>query len=387
VSTHDGSVAIQKPTAYLAALPDINGNGYADVAVLLPEAATGKNSVYIKDGKTKRLLRTLTFLRHHIPLALAVLPDFDGNGLQEDPALAVLGHHPASGEVQVQIRSAVSGALLQTVLFPKLTPVALAGLPDVNANGAADVAVLLHNPTLDKSFVHVKDGKTGEELSTAVFLRDYTPLALAVLRDFDGKGEQEDPALAVLGYHPASGEVQVQIRSAVSGTLLQTVLFPKLTPVALAGLPDVNGNNTADVAVLLYDPILGKNSVYIKDGRTGEGLGMLAFLRNYTPLALTVIPDFDGNGQPENLALAVLGQHDSTAEVQVQIRQAVSGMVLQLLPLPHDQVPLGLAGVEGLNDKAGTELAVLSVAPDTGLFHVSVHDTANGLMVMELPFP
>jgi hypothetical protein len=48
---------------------------------------------------------------------------------------------------------------------------------------------------------------------------------------------------------------------------------------------------------------------------------------------------------------------------------------------------VGLAGVEGLNDKAGTGLAVLSVAPDTGLFHVSVYDTANGFMVMELPFP
>jgi hypothetical protein len=156
VSTHDGSVAIQKPTAYLAALPDINGNGYADVAVLLPEAATGKNSVYIKDSKTKRLLRTLTFLRQHIPLALAVLPDFDGNGLQEDPALAVLGHHPASGEVQVQIRSAVSGILLQTVLFPKLTAVALAALPDVNGNNTADVAVLLHDPTLGKNSASIK---------------------------------------------------------------------------------------------------------------------------------------------------------------------------------------------------------------------------------------
>jgi hypothetical protein len=384
VSTHDGSVRIQKSGAHLAALPDVNGNGFADLAVLLPETPSGKNVVYVKDGNTRKPLSTSTFLRHYTPLALAVLPDFDGNGLPDDPALAVLGRN-ATGEGRVQLRSAVSGALIQTLSLPELSPIAVAGLPDLNGNSAAELAVLLHDPQSKTNAVHVHDGKTGETLRTLAFLRDYTPLALAVFPDFNGNSRPDDPVLAVLGRN-ATGEGRVQVRSAVSGALVQTISLSQPTPLALVGLPDINGNAAADLAVLLHDANLEQNSVSVLDGKTGEELMTLAFLANYRPLAMAALPDFDGNGRPDDPVLAVLGRKD-TGDVRVQLRDVGTGVLRQSASLPRDQIPLGLAALEDLNNNAAPEVAILSAEPVAGAMRMHVHDAADGKLVIDLPVP
>jgi hypothetical protein len=386
-TTRDGTVVIQPPVAHLVALPDVNRNRFAEVAVLLPDAATGQNSVYVNDGKTGRQLSLLTFLPSYTPLTLAALPDFDGNGVANDPVLAVLGQHDRTGAVKVQLRDVVRGTLLRTIALPTLSPIALTGLPDINGNAAADLAVLMHNPTAATNEVYVHDGGTGEALNTLPFLRAYTPLALAVLPDFNGNGVPTDPVLAVLGQQDGTGKVKVQWRNAVRGTLLRTVALPTLSPIALAGLPDINGNAAADLAVLMHNPTTATNEVYVHDGRTGEALNTLPFLRAYTPLALAVLPDVDGNGVPTDTVLAVLGQHDRTGEVKVQLRNAATDAPLPLVTLPRNQLPLGLAGIKHPQTTVGPELAVLGVELAAGAFHVHVHDATEGTQVRDLPVP
>jgi hypothetical protein len=95
----------------------------------------------------------------------------------------------------------------------------------------------------------------------------------------------------------------------------------------------------------------------------------------------------NGNGVPNDPALAVLGRHTDTGKVRMQIQQVVTGTSLPLMTFSPSQLPVGLTGIEDLNDKAGPELAVLSVAPDTGSWYVYVHDARDGTQVIDLPMP
>jgi FG-GAP-like repeat/Proprotein convertase P-domain len=107
----------------VAALPDLNGTGAPELAVLGRRARNGKVQVFIKDALTGDLVSTQDFSSSYLPVGLTILPDLDGNGV---PELAVLGQHLHDGKIRVFIKDALTGAASPTLSFGSvLTPVAL----------------------------------------------------------------------------------------------------------------------------------------------------------------------------------------------------------------------------------------------------------------------
>jgi hypothetical protein len=96
----------------LALVNDINGNGFADIAVLL-KTATGTGRVRVQDGLTGAFIRNLFYTVVDSPAGLAVLADYSGNGFEE---LAVLG--TSGGVRHVQVLDTSSGAQVNRVDFP-----------------------------------------------------------------------------------------------------------------------------------------------------------------------------------------------------------------------------------------------------------------------------
>ncbi len=89
---------------------------------------------------------------------------------------------------------------------------------------------------------------TGDWLGSVTFDARFRPLDLAVLPDRDGN---DAPELALLTANPT----QVELRDGVSGGTVTTLVFPEqFEPRQVLALPDLNGNGSAEVGVVLSKP-------------------------------------------------------------------------------------------------------------------------------------
>jgi hypothetical protein len=193
--------------------------------------------------------------------------DANGNGVAE---LAVLGVN-AAGQPRVELRDSASAALVKVLWSPKwTTPLGLVEVPDANGNGTPEVAVLGQG----RSSVLVKtaDMRTGDQLGFVYYNRNFTPHQVAALPDLNANGVAE---LAVLG-RDAGGQLKTELRDAVTGALVRNLRFDQLAPLDLAVLPDLNGNGSPEVAVLGV-LAAGGAQVLIKDSATQAEVSRLDF--------------------------------------------------------------------------------------------------------------
>jgi len=183
--------AVDFPAAFaprsLAVVPDINGNSASELAVLGTDSSDNVR-VNIKDAASGAWIGAIDFPSTFTPVGLAVVPDVNGNGVAE---LAVLGVD-ASGNVRANIKDADTGAWVGAVDFPSsFVPRGFAAV----GNGTSALAVL----GVDASGtvrVNIKDAGAGTWIGAMDFPSDFTPQALAAIPDVNGSGSV---GLAVLG--------------------------------------------------------------------------------------------------------------------------------------------------------------------------------------------
>lgn len=98
------------------AINDMNTNGFPEIAILYTENATGKITVQIKDASTSVDISTILFgtPNRSFPMSIAVLPDMNGNGIQE---IGVLLINNITLKAAQEIRDASTGELIATIPF------------------------------------------------------------------------------------------------------------------------------------------------------------------------------------------------------------------------------------------------------------------------------
>ncbi|MBV5274297.1 MAG: SBBP repeat-containing protein, partial [Lamprocystis purpurea] len=369
----DETTAPAMALPWLAALGDLTGDGTQHLAVLFADATAGTVTAQIKQAVSGTLVQTFVFDQGYAPLDLAVVPDQNANGT---PELALLGRHAANGSVQVEVRDTLTGDRLSAVAFnPAFAPQRLAMLPDRNGNGAAELAVLGIKASNGAIAAEIKDAATGAGLGQIFFAKAFQPVDFAAVADANGNGAAE---LAVLGVD-AAGQPRVELRDSGSAALVKVLWSPKwTTPLNLAELPDANGNGTPEVAVL------GRSgsAVLVKTADTGTGdqLGFVYYNPNFTPRQVAALPDLNANGVAE---LAVLSR-DAAGQLKTELRDAVTGALVR--NLWFDQLaPLDLAVLPDLNGNGSPEIAVLGVTTAGGI-QVLIKDTATQAEVSRLEF-
>ncbi|WP_295613297.1 SBBP repeat-containing protein, partial [uncultured Lamprocystis sp.] len=251
----------------LAVLPDRNGNGAAELAVLGINAGNGAIAAEIKDAATGAGLGKVFFAKTFQPVDFAAVADANGNGAAE---LAVLGVN-AAGQPRVELRDSGNAALVKVLWSPKwTTPLNLAAVPDANGNGTPEVAVL--GQGTKGVVVKTADAATAAQLGFVYYNRNFTPHQVAALPDRNANGVAE---LAVLG-RDAAGQLKTELHDAVTGALVRNLWFDQLAPLDLAVLPDLNGNGSPEIAVLGV-LAAGGAQVLIKDTATQAQISRLDF--------------------------------------------------------------------------------------------------------------
>ncbi|MBV5347243.1 SBBP repeat-containing protein, partial [bacterium] len=349
----------------LVALGDLDGDGTQDLAVWFQDLAAGTLTALVRDAANGTLLQTIDFDPAYAPLDLVAVPDLDGNGA---PELALLGQRATDHRVQVETFDALSGVRLSVIAFdPVFAPQRLAVVPGFDGAGGAALAVLGYNGTTGGIAVELKDARTGVRLGQVLFKKSVRPpVDFAAVADANGNGSKE---LAVLMFDTSTprNQKKVELRDSRDGTLIKNLWSPLwTTPLGLVELPDVNGNGTPEIAVLGQ----ANAAVVVKtaDAGTAAALPIVFFNPTFVPQQLAALPDLDGNGVAE---LAVLGRANGLRKTE--LRDAATGDLVSNLwfgQLP----PIDMAVI-----------AVLGVTPADGI-QVLIKDTVTQAVVSRLDF-
>jgi hypothetical protein len=297
-------------------LPDTDGNGVAELAVLAARQSDGRAVVEIRNLSGAPAMRQLWFAANHTPLGLAVVSDdADHNGVVE---VAVLSRRDRDGRGLVEVKNAYGATNPRAIWAGAgLTPLELAVVPDADGNGVAEVAVLSRRASDGRVVVEVKNAAGTTNPNAVWFMPGNTALGLAVVGDKDGNGIAE---LAVLSRRDSDGRVVVEVKNAAGSTSPATMwLGAGHTGLALSALGDADGNAVPEVAVLARRDRDGRIVVEVRNAAGAANPRSLWSPAGFTALDLAALEDVDGNGIPD---AAVLMSRDSDGRMLVQSRNA-----------------------------------------------------------------
>jgi hypothetical protein len=139
--------------------------------------------------------------------------DLNGNQVAE---AAVLGQSLEKGTTQVDLKDGQTGATITSLTFFGLgwTPVAVAMLNDLNANRSQEIAVLAFHEGTGKVQVEIRDVKTRVLIRRINFIAGVKPKELTV---------RSNNLIAVSGTDPVKGVSQIEVRSALNGSLVKLI--------------------------------------------------------------------------------------------------------------------------------------------------------------------
>jgi hypothetical protein len=259
---------------------DANGDAVADdpiIAVLAQSRKTGEAQVQVRAASDGAKLRSNLkfFSSNYAVVDVAILDDTNGDGVGDDPSVAVLAEKTTSGRQAVILRSLQTGKQLGnwTITQADHELVAIAGVGMIG--GESRISVLTIDTSTDNAYIlaiRVSDGSLLEKqkiVGSWLSVKD-----LAIQLDGNGDGQTDDPAYVVLG-DESKGNSLLRIRDVASGAKIRDIsaLSDNWNARRIGISPDVSGNNIEDALIIATNK--SKNSVRIKirDLESGDNGG------------------------------------------------------------------------------------------------------------------
>jgi hypothetical protein len=350
----------------------------SSIATVVHEPGVPSVVVKVQNATNGAVIARVNFSAQYHPGDIAVVPDRNGNGA---PELVMLGIHETAGNIQAEIRDSRSGSRLNAVQFPKnFMPRRLAVVPGVAANRQPGLAVLGASNVDRVLRVQIKDSVTGEAIRSIDFSRYYLnePLAeLMVVPDINGNGS---PELSVLLIGILTHGSRLMVKDALTGeTINDGIYFSRnFCPRDLAVIRDLDGNGDDEIATLLQGCWNGERRVWvdIRDPATGQLTAPLGNSRLARPVALVPLPDFDRNGIPE-LGLLALGV--GTDKDVLSVRDPLTNAWMHNVTFVHDGYRhRGVVRLPDMNGNGHPEVAQLQDRRSDGARRIVVKDSATG---------
>jgi hypothetical protein len=319
----------------LLAMPDGNGNGADELVVLGTNQTTGAVTAEVRDSRSAELLARVTFDARYAPIRLAVLPDLNGNGTPDLALLQVkdaLPIGPLDPTVRAEVRDGTTGAVIRSTDFPTIGPSAqwidLALLPDSNGNGAPELATF-DNRGFGQYHMEARDALSGDpigERDTYYRVINSPPLFIA-LPDGTGNGVAEMALLSTDRF----GNWRTNIYDAATIANVSPSRVVPFNKVGIAryliSVPDFSGNGYPELAVLKANPADEPDLVQIKDALTGAPLRNFSYpSAGFVNRGLIAIADLNGNASPE---VVVLQHRKSDNAVSARIHDARTGAFIR----------------------------------------------------------
>ncbi len=257
--------------AAIAALDDLDGDGFGDFVVGTPNARYGltqrRGGIRVYSGLTRAVLRIVPGQvdGERFGASVARVPDADGDGV-DDYAVGAPGWTSAGGTAagRVYLYSGITGQQLYLrngSLDGGLFGASVAGTSDVDGDGRGDLLV-----GAPREFTSVFDlfagkvrcysGASGVELFSVTGSQPSMGLGTSVSAlDGDVSGDGIPDFIAGAPHYGAvvgsSGDGRAEVRSGADGSLLWSVAgaFQSRLGTSVLGLGDVDNDGVADFAI------------------------------------------------------------------------------------------------------------------------------------------
>ncbi len=201
---------------------------------------------------------------------------------------------------------------------------------------------------------------------------------LTSIPDLNGNSSDDLACLSVND----NGGVRVVVRDSLSREKLSVLHFPgRFAPLAMTMVPDLDGNSVAELAVLGTD-VNGTVRVTIKDSVSDALVNAINFPSRFSPISFSTLPDLNGNGVPE---IAVLGV-DNSGKIRVIIKDAETRANINTLSFPSGITPVSMTSISDLDGNGVPELAVLWIG-EFGKVGVMMKDPSTRSQVNVVYFP
>jgi hypothetical protein len=338
-------------------LPDVSGDGVSDVAVFRGTSRT----VEVRSGASGALVRNVTFLDGNFrPVTGVVLPDTDGNGV---PEIAVLARRSSDRRSVVEIRNASGAQAVRQIWFEAdRRPVDLAVISgDADNNGSPELAVLSQRNSDGRGVVEVRN-TFGSPNPISIWLgAGFIPQDLEVVGDADGNGV---PEVAALSARSSDGRVVVEVKNASATPGGSTVWFSSgNAAVDLAVTGDSDGNSVPELAVLMQRRSDARGVVEVKNASGPTNTRQLWMAAGSYGLAVENAGDADGNSVAD---VAVLAARTSDGRALVEVKNTSGPVNTNTLWYPAGLAPAGLAVLEDLDANGVNEAAALLIRTSDG---------------------
>jgi hypothetical protein len=146
----------------VAAIPDMNDNGVDEIGCLFIDSETGSTKVLIKDGETKVGIKSIAFFSFGFsPKAMTVLPDMNENGF---PEIAVLAINKVTRASILMVKDSHSKEQMSKFRFmgDGYIPSGISIEQDISGNGMPEITVIQINRMTGRATAHTRDAMTGE---------------------------------------------------------------------------------------------------------------------------------------------------------------------------------------------------------------------------------
>ncbi len=358
-------------TPQLVSLGDINNDNSPEIAVITYNPTLKKSTATVKNAQTGALVKQIPFNGQFVPTKANVLPDLNGNGASE---IAVLGVRSSDQAVQVEVRDSLSGVQLSVMPFdPAFKPLDLGVVRDINGKGTAGLAVLQQNATQLR--VQLKNALTGAQIRNISFNANYKGIDLLVISDLNANQSRE---IAVLADNKTTSAADiVEIHDSKTGALIRTISYGTGQELKqLINLPDLNNNGGVELAVLRANTA----RVSLKDALSGLPVNTLDYALSQ-PFKLASVAD--SNSQ---IHLAMLGLRASDGQIRAEIHDALSDTLINKVVFDNYGTTVGFISIPDINGNGVAELVRLREQPGPQKLFAEVRDGRTGVLIQGMYF-
>jgi hypothetical protein len=211
-----------------------------------------------------------------------VLDDTNGDGVPDDPSVAVLAQKTTSGRQAVMLRSLVTGKRLAnwTITADNQEVIAIigetvAGTAPNNARISVLTkdAALVEKPKASILSIRVADGSLLPRQT--VVGSSWKVVDMAVRKGGAGSGATNAPAIVVLGEQLSNSTSKVRVRDLKRNDKLTdiTILGSPWNSHRVGVAPDLSGNGEEEAVVLAIHPADDRVRIKLRDLDSGDNVG------------------------------------------------------------------------------------------------------------------
>ncbi len=198
---------------------------------------------------------------------------------------------------------------------------------------------------------------------------------LAGVADLNGNGSDEVAVMV------AGGSTHVQIRDGNDDALISDIDFGDDPVSAMVVIDDISGNGMPEIAVLGTRPD-NNVRVQVKDSLTGATVNSIFYGATFSALDMEILPDTDSNGADE---LLVLGT-DAAGAVRIQARDALSDAETSTTFYGTGATAQGVLTIPDISGNAEPEVLMHGAVISSGQDRAQMKDASSRALVRNVFF-